>query len=1311
WQIDILFCSMSQQYQQQDGQVTIVDAIKNVNLLDNLDASDTVYSVEAAPIPILLKSDTDRNFQDRNAYVVGVAKYLEEATVHAEMTDLLKEGEEFAVMLYTWRSCSRALPQIRSNEQSNKNEIHEKTIEVLQQYANRLMSFMLFHNKAIGRFCEDVKRLCLNTKRQEFVSEAYLLTLGKMLNMFAVLDELKNMKASMKNDYSHYKRAAQFLRRMTDPAVLHDAQTLTMFLAEQNKIRKTLKDELQKIEGFEDLFAEVINTAVMMYENRLFLYPSEKHLLVKVIGFSIFIINTNPSININKMDAKRRICIAKIDAIFKQCEVVNLYGDMSISPFDAYVSKSQFYDPAKWPECRSARTSPQGQLFAALPRLKQQHAELMSELATRTNLSTTVQQLNKADAENRRTYELALKSLSYLGSWSLLIVDVFTWKLAHLTDVRQNPDMPKEAEDYAKATQYNYSREERFALVEVIAMIKSVQAILLRMETILMDSVKRAIYYQLQDFVQRQLREPLRKAAKNKREIVKSIIMSIRTMATHMAQQDSGGGSQLAEEFVSHHKKSGKGGGSTEPEIRIMQRNVPPSSTQLYMVRTMLESLIDRSGGKHTLRKDVDPQSLAAIDQFHRNSYFWPYLLNYSDTLQQCCDLSQLWYREFFLEMTNGAHIQFDIDMSVPWLLTKQLLDSKDPAYMEYLLYPLDLYNDSAFYALTRFRRQFLYDEIEAEANLGFDQLVICLSKEVFAYYKTLAASILLDKGFRTECNQKGMRIQYPAPCRYETLINQRHVQLLGRSIDLNRLIGQRANKSLLASLQVAVQLFESRDITGVIELEQLIEVSRLTHKLLQEAGLQLDDFDQLFSEANEEVTASCGKVTLHCFWELQLDFVPHYCYNSSTGRFVKSTLSMASESVERAPFPKDMQDELLFGNARLNKAFGAVLGLYDRFVGPPHFSAMCRLLGYNGIGTIVSEMLKAVRGLLDNTLCAYLTELRKLMPKECKLQRFDYTSPGILGYYCAQLRPIVAHPDLRTEVFQAFREFGNTVLACLMMEQSLTVEEVCDLKHAAAFQETIPKPFVPPPKEKGDRSGQELRRHREEETSRQMKRLQTKFAPLSVLKVTERVLPDGHQLAKAVYDCDLLTKERLCCGLCIFETVLSRVREMLNSAPGNRWLPAEQPRNGVMFVDECQEYHRVWSAMQFAYCIPPKEGEFTVEELYGEGLQWAGCCLLVLLGEERRFELLDYSYHLLKANKFDQKDDQRQGFSLKRMADRIRKFQILNAQILATLDRYVRPQRDATAGPDGGATGGVGGPVVQVRCYDCPRYQLPADN
>jgi len=65
---------------------------------------------------------------------------------------------------------------------------------------------LCWQRQCIERFSGEVKRLCHKEKRNDFVSEAYLLTLGKLINMFAVLDELKNMKSSVKNDYSAYRR-------------------------------------------------------------------------------------------------------------------------------------------------------------------------------------------------------------------------------------------------------------------------------------------------------------------------------------------------------------------------------------------------------------------------------------------------------------------------------------------------------------------------------------------------------------------------------------------------------------------------------------------------------------------------------------------------------------------------------------------------------------------------------------------------------------------------------------------------------------------------------------------------------------------------------------------------------------------------------------------------------------------------------------------------------------------------------------------------------------------------------------------------
>jgi cytoplasmic FMR1 interacting protein len=78
-----------------------------------------------------------------------------------------------------------------------------------------------------------------------------------------------------------------------------------------------------------------------------------------------------------------------------------------------------------------------------------------------------------------------------------------------------------------QATRYNYTDEEKFALIEVIAMIKGLQVLMARMETVFADAIRRSIYAELQDFVQLLLREPLRKAIKNKKDLIRRLVCPV----------------------------------------------------------------------------------------------------------------------------------------------------------------------------------------------------------------------------------------------------------------------------------------------------------------------------------------------------------------------------------------------------------------------------------------------------------------------------------------------------------------------------------------------------------------------------------------------------------------------------------------------------------------------------------------------------------------------------------------------------------------------------------------------------------------
>ena len=62
------------------------------------------------------------------------------------------------------------------------------------------------------------------------------------------------------------------------------------------------------------------------------------------------------------------------------------------------------------------------------------------------------------------------------------------------------------------------------------------------------------------------------------------------------------------------------------------------------------------------------------------------------------------------------------------------------------------------------------------------------------------------------------------------------------------------------------------------------MEINRLTHSLLSE-HITLDPYTAMYQEANQAISSPHGRISLHIFWELHYDFLPNFCYNSTTDR------------------------------------------------------------------------------------------------------------------------------------------------------------------------------------------------------------------------------------------------------------------------------------------------------------------------------------------------------------------------------------------------------------------------------------------
>ena len=66
-----------------------------------------------------------------------------------------------------------------------------------------------------------------------------------------------------------------------------------------------------------------------------------------------------------------------------------------------------------------------------------------------------------------------------------------------------------------------------------------------------------------------------------------------------------------------------------------------------------------------------------------------------------------------------------------------------------------------------------------------------------------------------------------------------------------------------------------------------------------------------------------------------------------------------------------------------LTNSYSAIYSLYHGFVGPQHFRAMCRLLGYQGIAVVIEELLKIVKALVSIVSHhKYIETLFKAMPQ-----------------------------------------------------------------------------------------------------------------------------------------------------------------------------------------------------------------------------------------------------------------------------------------------------------------------------------------
>jgi cytoplasmic FMR1 interacting protein len=89
-----------------------------------------------------------------------------------------------------------------------------------------------------------------------------------------------------------------------------------------------------------------------------------------------------------------------------------------------------------------------------------------------------------------------------------------------------------------------------------------------------------------------------------------------------------------------------------------------------------------------------------------------------------------------------------------------------------------------------------MHANAQAELNLSFDQLIFHLADDIFKYHKTVAASVLVDSNYMASLRELRPKAAKFVSTRYDGVMAQRTVNLLGRTVDIQQLLSEHVKPS-----------------------------------------------------------------------------------------------------------------------------------------------------------------------------------------------------------------------------------------------------------------------------------------------------------------------------------------------------------------------------------------------------------------------------------------------------------------------------------------------------------------------------------
>ena len=305
----------------QKNEDILIDAVQR---LKGSELTDNVPNIQFPSLSIEMEAGVMINkYEDHKAFHTKFASELE---LISQLDSLTIRGEQYVCMLYSFRSVSKAIPMLAMNaDEDKRTEFNKKIIELLRPEMSKLKELMQFTNTTIAYFKNIIEKLAAKagsgSGSGEKVSEGISIALIKLIDLLLRIDNLKDMKAAIKNDFSRYKRAVGALQHSSNSnsssnsssnvggsasasiaEILEEQMQVQSFInnpdprKDKNYIFVTLREEIKRVNCHESVLTQILEHVLFLIDGGHYVTPDEKFQLIRVLPHLLLLIDGNSAV-------------------------------------------------------------------------------------------------------------------------------------------------------------------------------------------------------------------------------------------------------------------------------------------------------------------------------------------------------------------------------------------------------------------------------------------------------------------------------------------------------------------------------------------------------------------------------------------------------------------------------------------------------------------------------------------------------------------------------------------------------------------------------------------------------------------------------------------------------------------------------------------------------------------------------------------------------------------------------------------------------------------------------------------------------